>query len=66
MILISESAIDQLIEKGEDPRWWAKIRDTLNNRDVILTDDQLQLLTRIRRGQYADPNFDETAVRLLR
>ncbi len=45
--------ISQFIEKSENKDWWRTIRDELNMADVVLTDEQLHLIDRIRSGKGA-------------
>lgn len=45
--------IEEFIKKSENKDWWRTIRDELNMRDVVLTDEQLALIDRIRSGKMA-------------
>lgn len=45
--------ITEFIKKSENKDWWRTIRDDLNQRDVRLSDKQLQLIDRIRSGKMA-------------
>ena len=45
--------LEQFIQKKEDSNWWRTIRDELNEKDIVLTDEQLDLLDRIRQQKYA-------------
>jgi ribosome biogenesis protein ERB1 len=47
------SKLEEFVKKAEDPNWWRTIRDELNEKDVVLTDEQLDLLDRIRNRRYA-------------
>lgn len=51
------SMIDDLINKSENPAWWRTVRDELNNSDIVLTDEQLDLLSRIRGSKFADKSI---------
>ena len=35
---IQEDKLEQFIQKKEDPNWWRTIRDELNEKDLVLTD----------------------------
>lgn len=39
LILILDDKIDDFINKNENKNWWRTIKDELNNKDVILTDE---------------------------
>jgi len=41
--------------------WWAKITDYLNNKEVKLSKGDLELLRRVRSGQFADSSIDPYA-----
>ena len=45
--------ITEFIKKSENKDWWRTIRDELNQRDIRLTDKQLELIDRIRSGKMA-------------
>ena len=45
--------ITEFIKKAQNPDWWRTIRDDLNQRDIRLSDKQLQLIDRIRQGKAA-------------
>lgn len=38
--------------------WWTKITDYLNNKEVKLSEADLEMLKRVREGKFADPNID--------
>ena len=48
-----DDMITQFIKKSQNPDWWRTIRDDLNQRDIRLSDKQLQLIDRIRQGKMA-------------
>lgn len=51
--------LSKFLERQEDPkRWWAKITDYLNNKEVKLSEADLELLQRVRTGQFADKDVD--------
>jgi len=37
--LKKDDKIDQFLKKAEDPNWWRTIRDELNQKDIVLTDE---------------------------
>lgn len=56
----SADKIDQFINKSENPDWWRTIKDELNQKDVVLTDKQLEALDRIREGKFYSKKMEET------
>ena len=48
--MANKDEVDKFIEKANDPTWWRKINDDLNNKDVKLSKGDLDMLKRIRRG----------------
>lgn len=52
--------ITQFIKKSENKDWWRTIRDELNQRDIRLSDKQLQLIDRIRSGKMASKTIANT------
>lgn len=45
--------LEEFIKKSENKDWWRTIRDELNQREIVLTDEQLALIDRIRSGKMA-------------
>lgn len=60
-----DSKLDELIKRSEDPNWWRTIKDELNNQEVVLTDQQLDLLKRVRTSRFADPAIEQADVRTI-
>jgi ribosome biogenesis protein ERB1 len=52
--------IDKLIKSEENPEFWRYIFDELNNQTVYLTDQQLQVLKRIKERTIVDDTIRET------
>ena len=46
------------MQRATDKNWWRRIRDELNNQDIVLTDEQLEVIARIREGQHANKSLD--------
>lgn len=59
-----ENKLDEIIRRSEDPNWWRLVRDELNNKEIVLSDPQLDLLHRIRNSKFADPKISQTDVTL--
>ena len=45
--------IQEFIQKSENKDWWRTIRDELNGTDMVLSDEQLEIIDRIRSGKMA-------------
>lgn len=58
-----ESKLDEIIKRAEDPNWWRMVRDELNNKEILLSDQQLDLLQRIRGSKFADASISQNDVR---
>ena len=43
--------LDEFLAKMEDPDYWRTVRDDVNDRDVVLTDAELDLVRRIQNRQ---------------
>lgn len=56
--MAEKDELDTFIERQNDPQWWKKIRDDLNNRNVKLSRADLELIQRVRAGQFADADLD--------
>ena len=52
--------IQEFIQKSENPNWWRTIRDELNGKDIVLTDEQLHLIDRIRSGKMVSQKVANT------
>ncbi len=57
-----QDELSQFIERQNDKEWWLKIKDELNNKNVKLSQADLELIQRIRSGKYADPEIDPFSV----
>ena len=44
--------LDALLARNDDPKFWRTIHDELNDEDIQLTKEELQMLQRIRQGQF--------------
>lgn len=47
------SLLDSFIARNENPSWWRTIKDELNNKEIVLNDEQLEVLQRISKGKFA-------------
>ncbi len=46
--------IDEFMLRKDDKEWWRHITDTLNNRRIRLSDEEVAMIQRIRHGKFAD------------
>lgn len=50
--------IDDFIAQCDDPNYFRTVYDKLTGQKVVLTDEDLDVIDRIRRAVYPDPNYD--------
>lgn len=46
----------------EDPDFWRTVKDPQTGQDVVLSEEDIKLIKRVRAQQIPDVNFDEYAV----
>lgn len=56
----TDDALDDFIKKSEDPNWWRTVKDELNQKKIVLTDEQLDVIRRIRSGKFVNKAMSET------
>lgn len=56
--------LDNFLKKMEDPDFWRTVKDPQTGQDVVLSDEDVQLIRRIRSQKIPDISFDEYAVRI--
>uniref|UniRef100_A0A8U7NYQ4 Ribosome biogenesis protein BOP1 n=1 Tax=Corvus moneduloides TaxID=1196302 RepID=A0A8U7NYQ4_CORMO len=56
--LRSKDELDLFLEKMENPEYWRTVQERLTGAEVPLSDEQLELIQRLQRGQFGDVNFD--------
>ncbi|XP_029448153.1 ribosome biogenesis protein BOP1 [Rhinatrema bivittatum] len=54
----SKDELDEFLEKMENPEYWRTVHDKKTGADLKLTDEQVELVHRLQRGQFADVNFN--------
>ncbi|XP_955281.1 uncharacterized protein TA18270 [Theileria annulata] len=59
---LDSTQLGQLIFNSENPDAWRTIIDPRNNRTIRLTDDDLKIIRRIRKGLYPSETYDPEAV----
>lgn len=50
--------IDDFIAQCDDPNYFRTVYDKLTGKKVVLSDDDLDVINRIRKAVYPDPNYD--------
>ncbi|XP_049607732.1 ribosome biogenesis protein bop1 [Syngnathus scovelli] len=55
----NKDELDQFLEKMENPDYWRTVHDKQTGSDIVLSDEQVELVKRLQRGQFGDANFDE-------
>jgi ribosome biogenesis protein ERB1 len=56
---LMSSKIDELLKNADDPNRWRTIQDLQNEREVYLTDADIEIIRRLRSGQYPDGRIAE-------
>ena len=57
--MLSSSKIDELLKNAEDPDRWRTIQDFDNEREVLLTDGDIEIIKRLRAGKYTDASVTD-------
>lgn len=47
----------------ENPDYWRTIRDKLSGKEVVLTDDQVDMIHKLQRSSYPERGMEPYAVR---
>lgn len=55
---IETSALDNLLREADDPNAWRTIKDIKNNREIVLSDADLEVIRRIRNRMIPNKEFD--------
>ncbi|KAL1501047.1 hypothetical protein ABEB36_006449 [Hypothenemus hampei] len=53
--------LDEFLKRMEDPNFWRTVKDPQTGQNVILSDDDINLIKRIRAQKIPDVSFDEYA-----
>ena len=57
-----DDGLDDFIKKSENPNWWRTIRDELNQKNIEITDEQLEIMKNISRGKFVNKQIDRKSV----
>jgi ribosome biogenesis protein ERB1 len=52
--------LDRYLASQDDPNYRRTVYDAYNDREVVLTDRQMQLIRNVMKGNYAHPEFNDT------
>ncbi|XP_023831054.1 ribosome biogenesis protein bop1 isoform X2 [Salvelinus sp. IW2-2015] len=55
----SKDELDEFLDKMENPDYWRTVHDKTTASDIRLTDEQVDLVHRLQKGQFGDVNFNE-------
>ncbi|XP_078146685.1 ribosome biogenesis protein bop1 [Centroberyx gerrardi] len=55
----NKDELDDFLDKMENPDYWRTVHDKQTGSDITLSDEQVNLVQRLQRGQFGDVNFNE-------
>ncbi|XP_062385951.1 ribosome biogenesis protein bop1 [Sardina pilchardus] len=55
----NKDELDEFLDKMENPDYWRTVQDKKTGSDIRLSDEQVNLVHRLQRGQFGDVNFNE-------
>uniref|UniRef100_A0A3Q2ZVK8 Ribosome biogenesis protein BOP1 n=1 Tax=Kryptolebias marmoratus TaxID=37003 RepID=A0A3Q2ZVK8_KRYMA len=55
----NKDELDEFLDKMENPDYWRTVHDKMTASDIVLSDEQVDLVNRLQRGQFGDVNFNE-------
>ncbi|KAK2830985.1 hypothetical protein Q5P01_018916 [Channa striata] len=55
----NKDELDEFLDKMENPDYWKTVHDKQTGSDIVLSDEQVELVNRLQRGQFGDLNFNE-------
>ncbi|KAM9838289.1 ribosome biogenesis protein bop1 [Aulostomus maculatus] len=55
----NKDELDEFLDKMENPDYWRTVHDKQTGSDITLSDEQVQLVNRLQKGQFGDVNFNE-------
>ncbi|CAL8396470.1 unnamed protein product [Gadus morhua 'NCC'] len=55
----NKDELDDFLDKMENPDYWRTVPDKQTGSEIVLTDDQVDLVHRLQRGQFGDVNFNQ-------
>ncbi|KAM4631309.1 ribosome biogenesis protein bop1 [Polymixia lowei] len=55
----NKDELDDFLDKMENPDYWRTVLDKQTGSDIILSEEQVDLVHRLQKGQFGDVNFNE-------
>jgi len=55
----AKDALDQFMDKMEDPNYWRTVMDQQTGQPIVLTDEDIELIKRLTSAKYANADIDE-------
>uniref|UniRef100_A0A8D3DT86 Ribosome biogenesis protein BOP1 n=1 Tax=Scophthalmus maximus TaxID=52904 RepID=A0A8D3DT86_SCOMX len=55
----NKDELDDFLDKMENPDYWRTVHDKQTGSDIVLSDEQVELVNRLQKGQFGDVNFNE-------
>lgn len=55
---IERDELEEFLRRQKDPEWWREIEDKMNNRRLRLSKEDLELIQKVKKGQFADGLVD--------
>ncbi|XP_044027926.1 ribosome biogenesis protein bop1 [Siniperca chuatsi] len=55
----NKDELDDFLDKMENPEYWRTVHDKQTGSDIVLSDEQVELVNRLQKGQFGDVNFNE-------
>lgn len=54
----NKDELDVFLDKMENPDYWRTVHDKMTGADIKLTDEQIDLVHRLQKGQFGDVNYN--------
>nr|XP_015212885.1 PREDICTED: ribosome biogenesis protein BOP1 [Lepisosteus oculatus] len=55
----NKDELDEFLDKMENPDYWRTVHDKMTGMDIRLSDEEVDLVHRLQKGQFGDANFDQ-------
>ncbi|XP_014895051.1 ribosome biogenesis protein bop1 isoform X2 [Poecilia latipinna] len=55
----NKDELDDFLDKMENPDYWKTVHDKKTASDIVLSEEQIELVNRLQKGQFGDVNFNE-------
>ncbi|XP_056153786.1 ribosome biogenesis protein bop1 isoform X2 [Lampris incognitus] len=55
----NKDELDNFLDKMENPDYWRTVQDKQTGMDIVLSDEQVDLVNRLQRGQFGEVTFNE-------